>query len=174
MKKRIFFFILFFSLLNSVNISAETKILYVDLDKVVAKSIAGKNINDQIKKIQKVNLKKIKDSENKLLENEKKIISQKNVLDKNEYNEKVKLFKVQVDKHNNEKKNMNIEFNNKRLKATTQLLDNLNPILAQYSEDNSISMIIQKKNIIIGKSELDITDDIIKLLNKKIKVIDIK
>ena len=39
---------------------------------------------------------------------------------------------------------------------------------------NSISMIVEKKSIIIGKSELNITNDILDLLNKKIKNIDLQ
>ena len=66
------------------------------------------------------------------------------------------------------------ELNTKRLKATTKLLDNLNPILSDYSNEQSISLVIQKKNIIIGKTELDITEEILKLLNKKVKKINIK
>ena len=50
-------------------------------------------------------------------------------------------------------------------------LKNINPILAKYSEENLISIIMDKKNILIGKSELDITKDIIKILDKKIKSI---
>ena len=51
------------------------------------------------------------------------------------------------------------------------MLDTINPILVDYSKEKSIAMIVQKKNIVIGKSELDITDDIIELVNKKISTI---
>ena len=75
--------------------------------------------------------------------------------------------------HNQKKNNLIREVNTKKIKATTKLLDSLNPILANYSKEKSLSMIIQKKNIIIGQSQLDITDDIMKLLNGKIKKINI-
>ena len=70
------------------------------------------------------------------------------------------------------KKNINISRNkldSKRIEATTKILDVLNPILSEYSAKNSISLIIQKKNIVIGKSDLDITSQILKLVNAKIK-----
>ena len=50
----------------------------------------------------------------------------------------------------------------------------MHPILTEYSSTNSISIVIQKKNIIIGKNELDITNDIMSILNKKIKKVDLK
>tara|TARA_B110001452_G_scaffold23662_1_gene18828 strand:+ start:376 stop:900 length:525 start_codon:yes stop_codon:yes gene_type:complete len=155
-------------------IQAEIKISYLDLDKVVSTSLAGKFINDEFITLQKNNQKKFKAIEDKLFEKEKSIISQKNVLEKSEYEKKVLSFKQEVQEHNVKKSNLIKELNTKRLKATTKLLDNLNPILSDYSNEQSISLVIQKKNIIIGKTELDITEEILKLLNKKVKKINIK
>ena len=156
------------------NLQAEIKISYLDLDKVVSTSLAGKSINDQFITLQKNNQKKFKTIEDKLFEKEKSIISQKNVLEKSEYEKKVLSFKQEVQDHNVKKSNLIKELNTKRLEATTRLLDNLNPILSDYSNEQSISLVIQKKNIIIGKTELDITEEILKLLNKKVKKINIK
>ena len=54
-------------------------------------------------------------------------------------------------------------------KLNNKLLDLLNPILTTYSKENSISIIIEKRNIIIGKTDLDITEEIVNILDKKIK-----
>ena len=54
-------------------------------------------------------------------------------------------------------------------KLNNKLLDLLTPILTVYSKENSISMVIEKRNIIIGKTDLDITEEIVNILNKKIK-----
>ena len=156
------------------NIQAEIKISYLDLDKVVSTSLAGKSINDQFITLQKNNQKKFKTIEDKLFEKEKSTISKKNVLEKSEYEKKVLSFQQEVQEHNVKKSNLIKELNTKRLEATTRLLDNLNPILSDYSNEQSISLVIQKKNIIIGKTELDITEEILKLLNKKVKKINIK
>ena len=51
--------------------------------------------------------------------------------------------------------------NNQRLNATEKMISLIRPILSEYSEKNSISLIIQKRNIVIGKSALDFTDDIL-------------
>ena len=64
-----------------------------------------------------------------------------------------------------------MDLDKKRLEATAKILDILNPILSDYSSKNSISLIIQKKNIVIGKTELDITSQILKILNTKIKTV---
>ena len=50
-----------------------------------------------------------------------------------------------------------------------KLLQQLNSILSSYAVENSIDLIIKKKDIIIGKSSLDITEDIMKIFNNKVK-----
>ncbi len=63
--------------------------------------------------------------------------------------------------------------NKKRTEFQSGLINIIHPILANYASENSISIIFQKRNIIIGKTELDITSDILNILNKKYKKIDI-
>ena len=65
-----------------------------------------------------------------------------------------------------------IKIDRSRLEATQKILEVLNPILSEYSAKNSISLIIQKKNIVIGKTELDITSQILDLVNLKIKSVN--
>ena len=73
-------------------------------------------------------------------------------------------------------KKVNIFMNDKKKKVelTQQIITNLNPILADYMEKNSISLIIRKKDIIIGRNNLNITKNIISLLNEKIDKIEVK
>ena len=69
---------------------------------------------------------------------------------------------------------MNVDFNNIKLASTNKLLKMVNLILIEYSKDKSISIILQKKNLIIGKKELDITEDVIKIINSDIDNFKIK
>ena len=59
--------------------------------------------------------------------------------------------------------------NKKNVEASKKILAILNSILSKYSEENSISLILSKKNVVIGKTELDITSEILELLNAEIK-----
>ena len=97
-----------------------------------------------------------------------------NFLNKEDFEAEIKNLREKEKTYRNERNDSINDLNKKRLDATNQLFKTLNPILAQYSNYKSISLIIQKKNIIIGKSELDITDTILTLLNKNIKDIKIK
>ena len=70
-----------------------------------------------------------------------------------------------------ERISINNKFRDQKLKETNSLVSSLNNILANYAEKNSISLIIQKKNIVIGKSELDITKDVLDIFNSEVKSI---
>ena len=89
MKKIFFLIILFFSNFNLL--SANENIVYIDINFILENSIVGKSINNQIKSLQDNENEKFKAKEKKLIDNEKKLISQKNILDE-------KQFKNQVDK----------------------------------------------------------------------------
>ena len=173
MKTLIISLILIFNLLSFEKVNAENNFSYLDLDSILSASLAGKSISNQILIIQENNNKKFTKQQKKLLEQEKTIISKKNILSKEEFDKSVLAFKKDVNNFKKKRAELIKKTNNQRLKAMKLLLDKLNPILTKYSDDNSISLIVQKKNIIIGKSELDITSDIMKLLNKEIKKINI-
>ena len=60
-----------------------------------------------------------------------------------------------------------------RIDATNKLILKLSPILQEYAKKNSVSLILQKKNIVMGKKEIEITDKILEITNEEIKDIKI-
>jgi len=108
-----------------------------------------------------------------LQDQEKKIISQKNILDEKKFNSEVKKLTARISDFNNKKKLFNDSLNKKKIEGRKQILDILNLILKDYALKNSISLILQKNNILLGENKINITEDIMKLLNKKIKKISL-
>ncbi len=58
-----------------------------------------------------------------------------------------------------------------RAKARSEILKNLNPIIKEYMKEKKIRMVLDKKSLLLADENLDITNDIINLLNKKLKLI---
>jgi len=166
--------ILIFFFLQPNFLLANDKIYYLDIDYIVNNSLAGKNISKQLKKNNKLNLDNFKKSEENLKKEESRIISQKNVLEKNEYQKQIASLKKNFLTYKNlRNKKINI-LKEQKIKAQSELIEILNPILSNYAKENSISIIMPQKSIIIGKSELDITKTILDILNKKVKVIKLQ
>ena len=57
----------------------------------------------------------------------------------------------------------------KKRQQLNEFLKKINPILQEYMEKNSIDIVLDKKNVFMAKSQIDITKDILDLINKKIK-----
>jgi len=172
MKKFIIGFCIFFIHFNFAH--GNDNIVFVDLDKIMTTSKPGLSILEQLNKKNNQILNSFKEDEKRLKDKEVKLIAQKNIVSKDEFQSKVSKLKIEIDKYNVNKKNIIKKFNTLRKETTDTFMDMINSTLINYSNEKSISMIFAKKNMIIGKSELDITDEIIKLVNSEIKEIKIK
>ena len=136
-------------------------------------SKAGKSITVELEKLHKNNITTFKQKEEELKNKETSIVSQKNVLSNEEFEKKINSLRKEANEYRIQRRDLINSLTEKRVEAQNKLIKTLNPILADYSKKNSISMIIQKKNIIIGKTELEITDDILEILDKSLKTIDL-
>ena len=163
LSKLVFIIILFF---NFTLLKADQLISYVDMDQLLNFSEAGKSITSQLTAIHKKTLAELKKIEEELKKEESEVFKQKNVITVEEFEKRLSLLRNKASDYQNQRKETNDSLNKKRMNATSQLINLLQPILSEYANKNSISILIQKKNIIIGKTELDITKDILKILNQ--------
>ena len=162
--------ILIFLLSSNISFSAD-KIAFVDIDFIINGSEIGKKLNKNFnEKIMKED-NRLKQKEKNLKSQEDKILNQKNVLSEDELNKLLVDLRKKITNFQQERISINNKFKDQKLKETNSLILSLNNILANYAEKNSISLIIQKKNIVIGKSELDITEEVLNIFNSEIKSI---
>ena len=171
-KKTFFIFIL--SIISSNLLANNSKVVFIDMDKLLNNSIVGKSVNKTIGSIIEKNKLEKENLEKDIKADDEKISSQKNILNDeeikkmvNDLNKKIKNYQEIISEH---KKNVQ----KIRVDSSAIILENLKPILSEYSDKNSISIVLQKKDVIIGKNELNITKDIIKILDNKLKKIDIE
>ena len=169
MKNLIKIIFIFFTISNVCH-SAE-KIAFVDIDFIINSSEIGKKLNKNFNEKIKKEDDRLKQKEKDLKSKEDKILNQKNVLSEDELNKLLADFRKEISNFKQERISINNKFRDQKLKETNSLVSNLNNILANYAEKNSISLIIQKKNIVIGKSELDITKDVLDIFNSEVKSI---
>ena len=80
-----FFIINIFFLIFNLSFAEEQKIVYLNVDKIMQQSIAGKSIKKQLENVYNNNLKKFKKNDEILKNKEKKIIAQKNILSKEDF-----------------------------------------------------------------------------------------
>ncbi len=170
MKLRKILFIFLISLFLENTSTAEIP-HFVDFKYILNESEAGKKAQSFLKKKLNDGVKKIQKREKDIQEEEKKIIQQKKVISAEEYKKKVQDLRNKVLSIQKEKNKLFDDISKQRSKAKTTLLKNLNPILTEYMKEKKIRMVIDKKSLLIGDENLDITKEIIKRLNSKLKSI---
>jgi outer membrane protein len=153
---------------------SEQKIAFIDMDKIISTSKSGSSILKQLTDLNNKNSKFLKDEKKKFQEKETKLIAQKNILSEDDFKNKINELKSEIKNYNQNRNKMLADFNNLKIDNTNKLLKLINPILVKFSNDKEISIILQKKNLVVAKSQLDITDEVIKIVNSEVKEFKIK
>ena len=166
--KKIIFIIIFFTGI-STNIYAENKVAYLDLDFILSNTNVGKSLFEKIQKFESGKIKELNDKEQKLKEEENKILASKNIISKDELNRNISEFQLKLKNY----KNLRLEqidlLKKKRNKDILNLLKSINPIIEKYMNENSISILIDKKNIFIADKNFDITKNLVDLIDTNFK-----
>jgi len=162
------FFLLFIYFLN-INILYSETPHFIDFKYILNESNAGKKAQNTLKSKLENGIKNLKTKEKKLQEEEKKIIQQKKIISPEEYKKKVSELREQVTSLQKERNKLLNEVSQQRTKARNELLKNLNPILEDYMKDKKIRIILDKKSILLADENLNITNDIMQILNQKLK-----
>tara|TARA_A100001015_G_scaffold103754_1_gene115170 strand:- start:123 stop:647 length:525 start_codon:yes stop_codon:yes gene_type:complete len=147
------------------------QIVYINMEKIMKESKAGKQIIQKITKDNQTNISKFKKIEEDLKKQEQDLISKQNVISENEFKQKLESLKKEISEYRTKRQSIIQETTKKRLQASAKFSNEIKPILGDYATENNISIIVQKKNIIMGKKELDITSDILKIVDEKISKI---
>ena len=174
MKYLVRFFVVTFLLLICTYASAEQKVAYLDMKFVLNNSKAGKGAQDFLQKSFKENQKKFVDEENALKKEENDLLAQKTILTKEEYQKKSDNLRKKVIDYQSQRRLSLEKITTQRAEARKKLLEILDPIMKTYTEENNISLVIDKKDVLVGNTDLDITNIIVKKLNKKLPSLSIK
>jgi Skp family chaperone for outer membrane proteins len=173
MKKNIIFFIFFFFISNN-NTLADNSISFIDVDYIYSNSIIGKKINDKLN-TESTKIKEELSNYQKEIQDEKdKLINQKKIISDEEFKKKTIDLEKKIQKYNMIISKKNKAFTKFKNETKGLFLKKLMNIVEEYVEANSIQLILKKENIIIGINNLDISNDILKLLNEKINDINLK
>ena len=164
MKYLVKFFVVTFFLIVSTHTFAEQKIVVLDMKSVLNNSKAGKGAQDFLKKTFKDNEKKFSDLEKELKEEESDLLSKKTILSKEEYVKKSDTLRKRVIDYQSQRRSALDKIATQRAESRETLIEKLEPIVDAYIKENNISIVMDKKNMIGGLTEYDIT----KIINEKL------
>lgn len=162
-----YFLIIFFLIFCNISYSKEF-IGYLDIDYIFTKSNLGKKIILSLSEENKTNLNLLKKEENELIKNEKNLINKKKILSQTEFDTQLTELKSQISLFKKKRDNLINEFETRKNNEIKIFFSKINPILKDYMKENSIKIIVDKKNILIGEETLDLTNEIFDLINKEL------
>tara|TARA_E500000331_G_C17155972_1_gene669556 strand:+ start:426 stop:929 length:504 start_codon:yes stop_codon:yes gene_type:complete len=156
----LFFFNVSFSIAND-------KIAFIDLNYILSESKEGKKILAKLEIDNKKNLEFFQSEEEKLKKENQNIEKLKNILSKEEFNNKINIFKNKVNTYNLKKQETIKLFQETKNSELNIFFAELNEIMNNFMQENSIQIILDKKNIVMANNKNDISKDILKLINIK-------
>ena len=172
MKKIFFFFIILFNLFTINSLSST---VYLDVQYIIDNSKIGLFYKNKLQKKYSKLKDDLKNEENKLKEKETEINNQKNILKKEEITKKFNQLNILLQKYQVNRQKLNKMILEDKQSYSKKILSFLNPLLTKYVESNDIKLVIEKKNVLVGVKTLDITNDILSLIDEetiKKKLID--
>ena len=164
-----FFLVIIFFLFGITNVWSSEKIAFLDVEFIINKSEPALLIIKKIEKIRDQETKKLNQIENNLKKKNEDLIKTKNLISDEELKKKISSLRDEAKSFDELRKKTITELNIKKNKELNKFLKLINPIIQEYMKEKSIDMIIDKKNIFMAKSKNDITEDILKIVNTKIK-----
>ena len=156
--------IIFISTSNS-----EDQIVYLDLDNVVSNTRAGKLILSELEKSKKSALLRFEKKEKDLKKIEDEIKKQKNVISEDEFKKRLVEFRKEITKFRQDKQKVINEFNQKKQVEFAEFFKKITPIIEQYVSEKKIDIVLDRKNIFVASKKKDITQEIINIIDSKIK-----
>ena len=165
MIRKFFFFIFLISF--STGVQASSKIAFININFILEKSNSGIQITEILKKKRDKETKKLEAKKNEIKKKEDEFKNKSNILSDEERKKRVKNIKSEVEDYKELKNRLEKEFNAKKTEYINILLKEINNIMINYIEKNSIDIVLKKVNLVTGKKELDITKNVLNELNKK-------
>ena len=162
-----FIFILFF--LNISDANSSEPIAYIDIDFIMKNSDIGKKTLVSINNLNNKNINELKNKEKILKDLESEILSKKNIISKENFDKEVLLLKEKANRFKEDQLKMVEKFNNYKKSEIDGVFSKISPIINAYMEKKSVKILLDSKNILIGKSNLNLTNEILNEINEKVK-----
>ena len=167
------FFIFIFTNYLFADQYPNTSIGIIDINKVLTESKAAVDATKQIETIQKKSDDESKEEDEMIINEREKLIEQQSVMAPEAFEIKVADFEKKVQKYQIERQEKLRKLDQMVQIARAKILEEVKPIINDYASELGITVILEKNDVILSADDMDMTNEVIKRLNKnlpKIKV----
>ena len=136
---------------------------------MLEKTNYGSKIISDLNLLNEKNLKSLKKIEAEIKLNQEDIKKQKNLLSEEELANKVNKLNSDIIEFQKKKKNLVSNFNLQKKNKLDEFFKMIIPEIEKYIDENDITLVFDKKNMFITNKKNNITDEIIRVINEKLK-----
>ncbi len=145
-----------------------SSVLTVDLDRIVRESDYGQRVNGMFQADSLDLQAQAKQIENELIAEEQALVQKRATVSAEEFKVLSQTFDEKVVGVRQDQANKQSDLQQRQRDAERALLETIAPILYEIVRDRGASVLIDRRNIILDLSSVDITDDAIVKLNEQI------
>ena len=150
-----------------------TSVGVLDLNRVLLDAKAAKGATEKIDKIAKEIENELINSDEKMIKEQNKLVEAQSIMAPEAFELKRKEYEEKVQNYNIERQNKLISIEKLVESSRNEILDKLKPILEEISETKGITIILEKGTVLLNAETMDITDEVIKALNKELPKIEV-
>lgn len=155
-------------------VKAAEGIAILDVEKIAKEAKAVRDIQKKVSKKQDQFQKEINTKQEALESEQKKLEAKRNILSKEAFEKEQKDFSEKVEKLKEfvEKRQASLK------KASTASMENVNEkmkvVVEEVAKEKKLSLILPSSQVIYSLDGFEITDEVLKRLDKKVSTVDVK
>ena len=175
MIKKPLFIIIFIFILPSVLMTdyPNTSIGVIDINKILSDSDAAISAAEDIEKIALEIESEIKSSDEDIIKEQNSLIESQSIMAPEAFESKRIEYEKKVQKYNNERQSKLIKIDELIAISRNDILNAIKPILEEISNEKGITIILEKTSIMLNAEKMDITNEVLKKLNKSLPSINV-
>ncbi len=166
------FLLLSSNIANSDNYPSTT-VGVLDLNKILLESKAAKKASEEIDEIARNVENELIKSDEDMVKEQNKLIEAQSIMAPEAFEVKRKEYEQKVQNYNISRQSKLLSIDRLVENSRNVILEELKPILEKISEEKGITVLLEKGTVLLNAENMDITDEVIKFLDKELPKIEI-
>ncbi len=165
-----------FFLISTLGVKSDfpiTSLGVIDLNLILAESKAAKKASEEIEKVALKIEEDIKKSEENLIAEQNELVESQAVMSPESFESKMNDFQKKVENFNISRQEKLSSLDKMIADARLKVLDALEPILEEITEEEGVTIVLDKSIILLNNEKMDLTKKVLKKLNKELPSINI-
>ena len=150
-----------------------TSIRVIDINKILAEANAAVEAAEEIEKIAIEIENEIKLSDEEIIKEQNLLIESQSIMAPEAFEAKRIEYESKIQSYNSERQAKLMKIDELIAISRNDILNAIKPILEEISNEKGITIILEKTSIMLNAEKMDITNEVLKKLNKSLPYIKV-